>query len=81
MVLLQPIIGNLILKFFFYLLPPWKFKIMDLFKPSWDYAEKVQAVLLPAEILGSLFLKANEADNLRYCAVGCRHPPSANELR
>lgn len=53
--------------------------MMDLFKPSWDCAEKVQAVLLHAGILGSLFPMANGANNPRYCAAG--HVPSANELR
>lgn len=52
---------------------------MHLFKPSWDCAEKVQAVLLHAGILGSLFSIGNEANNHRYCAVG--HVPSAYELR
>lgn len=52
---------------------------MDLFKPSWDCAEKVQAVLLHAGILGSLFPMANEANNPGYFAAG--HVPSANALR
>lgn len=53
--------------------------MMNLFKPSWDCAEKVQAVLLHAGILGIVFSMANEANNHIYCAAG--HVLFANKLR